>query len=258
MRKSVVIDCLPETVHRYSSDWAVVAVDVIRATTTAVTAAASGRRCFPAPTVEAALSLARSLNHPLLAGESGGMMPAAFEMNNSPADLVLRTDLHRPLVLVSTSGTKLIHHAATRRAVYVACFRNCSALADHLAEHHPHVAVIGAGRRDEFREEDQMCCAWIAARLMARGYQPGNQETQGLVNRWKNAPPNACLMSRSIDYLLRTGQLKDLDFILSHIDDLRGVFAVEAGEVKMVQSEPASSPSLAAGLAESPAIAIQA
>ena len=257
MRKSVVIDCLPETVHRYSSDWTVVAVDVIRATTTAVTAAASGRRCFPAPTVEAALALAGKLNHPVLAGESAGTMPAAFEMNNSPAELVLRTDLHRPLVLVSTSGTKLIHHAATRFAVYLACFRDYSALADHLADRHPHVAVIGAGRRDEFREEDQMCCAWIAARLMARGYQPGNPKTKELVRRWENAPPKACLMSRSVDYLLRSGQLKDLDFILKHIDDLNCVFSVEAGEVRMIQTEPASSP-IAAGFNESPAVGIQA
>ena len=49
MQKSVVIDYLPESVCRYRSEWAIVAVDVIRATTTAITAAATGRRCFPAP-----------------------------------------------------------------------------------------------------------------------------------------------------------------------------------------------------------------
>ena len=27
------------------------------------------------------------------------------------------------------------------------------------------VAVIGAGSKGEFREEDQICCAWIAAGL---------------------------------------------------------------------------------------------
>ena len=50
MPKSVVIDYLPESARRYRSGWAIVAVDVIRATTTAITAAATGRRCFPAPT----------------------------------------------------------------------------------------------------------------------------------------------------------------------------------------------------------------
>src|SRR5262249_9710473 len=112
MRKSVVVDYLPESVSRYRPGWAIVAVDVIRATTTAITAVAAGRRCFPAPTIEAALALAQEFNNPLLAGESGGEVPVDFEMDNSPAQLVLRTDTHRPLVLVSSSGTRVIHEAA--------------------------------------------------------------------------------------------------------------------------------------------------
>ena len=71
MQKSVVIDYLPECVQRYRPECAIVAVDVIRATTTAITAAATGRRCFPVPTIGAALDLAQELDHPLLAGESG-------------------------------------------------------------------------------------------------------------------------------------------------------------------------------------------
>src|SRR5215468_8751309 len=163
MKKSVVIDYLPESVCRYRSEWAIVAVDVIRATTTAITAAATGRRCFPAPTIEAAMELAQCLNNPLLAGESAGEMPAAFEMDNSPAQLIGRTDTHRPLVLVSSSGTKVIHEAAGSEATYLACFRSHSALTGFLVRRHARVALIGAGSKGEFREEDQICCAWIAA-----------------------------------------------------------------------------------------------
>src|SRR5215471_20807233 len=101
MRRTVVIDFLPESVSRYSAGWTIVAIDVIRATSTAVTAVAAGRRCFPAPTVEAALAVARRFPDPLLAGESNGTTPVAFEMDNSPAQLASRTDVHRPLVLVS-------------------------------------------------------------------------------------------------------------------------------------------------------------
>ena len=79
MIKSVVIDCLPECVWRYQEGWAVVAVDVIRATTTAITAVAAGRQCYTAPTVEAALAVAQKLENPLLAGEFAGEKPAGFE-----------------------------------------------------------------------------------------------------------------------------------------------------------------------------------
>ncbi|HWB85979.1 MAG TPA: 2-phosphosulfolactate phosphatase [Bryobacteraceae bacterium] len=236
MRKSVVIDCLPESVYRYKSGWAIVAVDVIRATTTAVTAVATGRRCFPAPTVEAALVIAGRLKNPVLAGDSRNTESAVFEMENSPALVASRTDTHRPLVLVSSSGTKVIHAAVGSDAVYVGCFRSHSVLATYVAQRHSRVAVIGAGSKGEFREEDQMCCAWIAAGLIRGGHEPGSSKTAGIVNRWRDAPPRACLCSRSVDFLRRTSQLRDLDFILAHIDDLPHVFEVRDGEVKMIQA----------------------
>jgi 2-phosphosulfolactate phosphatase len=235
VRRSVVIDFLPESVKRYEQTWAVVAIDVIRATTTAITAVAAGRRCFPAPTVEAAMLTAQRFDNPLLAGETGGNMPGAFEIDNSPAQLAGRTDVHRPLVLVSSSGTKVIHEAAGCEATYLACFRSHSALTGFLVRRHARVALIGAGSKGEFREEDQICCAWIAAALMKRGYSPENQQTAAIADRWRHAPPDACLCSRSVDFLKRTGQTHDLDFILTHIDDLDQVFEVRDGEVRMVQ-----------------------
>jgi 2-phosphosulfolactate phosphatase len=237
MEKCVVIDCHAESARRYRQGWAIVVIDVIRATTTAITAAATGRRCFPAPSVEAALAIAARLPDALLAGELGGDVPASFEMDNSPALLAGRTDTHRPLVLVSSSGTRVIHEAAGCDAVYLASFRSYSVLAAHLARRHDRVAVIGAGSKGEFREEDQICCAWIAAALLSRGYAAGSTATSEITGRWGDAPADACLCSRSVEFLRRTGQQRDLDFILAHVDDLGQVFAVRAGEVETVPSE---------------------
>src|SRR5215471_16194232 len=108
MRKTVVIDCFPESVKIYHNGYAIVAVDVIRATTTAVTCVALGRKCFPVSSLEQAVPLAARLTNPLLVGELGGSMPYGFDLNNSPAELAIRTDIHRPMLLLSTSGTRLI------------------------------------------------------------------------------------------------------------------------------------------------------
>jgi 2-phosphosulfolactate phosphatase len=250
----VVIDYLPESASRYRAGWAVVAVDVIRATTTAITAAAGGWRCFPAPTIEAALVLARGLADPLLAGESGGRIPTGFDIDNSPALIASRSDTHRPLVLVSSSGTKVIHQARGCEALYLSCFRSYSVMADYLAARHERVAVIGAGSLGEFREEDQACCAWIAAKLLSRGYLPHNAETAALVDRWCDKTPEACLCSASVTFLERTNRIEDLEFIFSHVNDLPGVFAVRNGEVRMIPVEQPSvyrerrpAPVLAAG-----------
>jgi 2-phosphosulfolactate phosphatase len=231
LRKSVVIDCFPESVHNYDNGYAIVAVDVIRATTIAVTGVALGRRCFPTPTLEAAVPLAARLRDPLLAGELGGRMPYGFDMNNSPADLEARTDIHRPMLLLSTSGTRLICAAAEGQAMYVACLRNYSAQIAYLAAHHPAVAVVGAGSRGEFREEDQMCCAWIAAGLLTAGYEPQNERTVAIVERWRNMAVDAIVDGASVAYLRNTGQSRDLEFILTHVDDLDAVYRFERGQV---------------------------
>jgi 2-phosphosulfolactate phosphatase len=181
------------------------------------------------------MAIARRLDNPLLAGDSNSTLPTIFEMGNSPAHMARREDTHRPLVLVSSSGTKVIHEAAGCTAIYLGCFRTHSVLAGYLAKRHTKVAVIGAGSKGEFREEDQICCAWIAAGLMKKGHLPGNAQTVEIVRRWCNAPPSACLCSRSVDFLRRTNQLGDLDFILEHIDDLREVFEVRDGEVKTIR-----------------------
>jgi len=87
-QRTVVIDCFPENVERWRNEgYAVVAVDVIRATTTAVTAVAMGRKCYPVATLEQALSLASGIDNPLMVGEIGGDMPEGFEIPNSPATL---------------------------------------------------------------------------------------------------------------------------------------------------------------------------
>lgn len=231
MRKTVVIDCFPESVASYRDGYAIVAVDVIRATTTAVTALALGRKCYPVPSLEAAVPLAARLTNPLLVGELGGSMPYGFDLNNSPADLESRTDIHRPMILLTTSGTRVICGAQDWQAVYVACLRNYKAQIAYLAMHHPRVAVIGAGSRNQFREEDQLCCAWIAEGLLAARYEPLDEKTTTIIDQWSGVSIDEITGGASAEYLRNSGQIRDLDFILSHIDDLAEVYRFEQGQV---------------------------
>lgn len=237
---TVVIDCFPENVARYRDEgYVIVAIDVIRATTTAVTASAMGRKCYPVDTVDNALTLAAGLENPLMVGELGGDMPAGFEIPNSPALVAEHPDLSQPMVLLSTSGTKIIAAAKGATACYITCLRNFTAQTEHLIKYHSKVAVIGAGTRGEFREEDQICCAWIARGLVDAGFTPVDEQTATIVERWRNAPVEALLVSNSVAYLRRSGQTRDLDFVLAHIDDLSQVFELQGPEVVMLPAEAA-------------------
>lgn len=241
---NVVIDHSPRSVSRYLDGYAIVAVDVIRATTTLVTALASGRRCYVAHSAESARACAAGLADALLAGELGGDLPEGFDLTNSPAALALRSDVERPLILVSSSGTQLLCNARPCAHVYLACLRNYEAVAEHLAGRHERIAVLGAGTRGEFREEDQLCCAWIAARLMEHGYCAEEPETERLVANWRDAPAEACLVSKSVDYLRRSDQLHDLAFVLEHVNDLTLVAMLREDEVVCAASPTAPTLSL--------------
>jgi 2-phosphosulfolactate phosphatase len=230
-RKKVSICCFGDGLQDYPADAALVAVDVIRATTTAITAISMGRQCYLAPTLQTALETASRLPNALLAGEIGGEMPVGFDITNSPAQLAIRCDISRPLVLLSSTGTRLAHEIGHSDCAYLACFRNYSATIDCLLKNHDAVAVIGAGTRGEFREEDQMCCAWIADGLIESGFDPADEMTLQLVERWHAATDDAFLTSQSVAYLQRSGQLHDLDFILSHFDDVADAAKVRANEV---------------------------
>jgi 2-phosphosulfolactate phosphatase len=236
--RSFLIDAFPESVPRHDGR-TIVAIDVIRATTFAVTAIASGRRCIVARDATEALEMRDRLGDVLLAGEVAGDQPVGFEMNNSPADLVDRSDLHRPVVMVSSSGAKLMLEAGRASgAVYVACLRNVTAVARRLVEQDTDIALIGAGSRGEFREEDQLCCAWIADRLMVAGFTPGNDETLAITKRWRGATVRHIEVSNSVAYLRGSGQLRDLGFIGAHVDDLSVVASIAGNEVFDADRDP--------------------
>lgn len=232
--RTVIIDCYPDSLRSYREGYAVVAIDVIRASTTAITAVASGRKCYPVPSLEAAVPVAARLNNPLLVGELGGNMPYGFDMNNSPAEMAARNDIARPAILLSTSGTQVMHEASKSDAGYVACLRNYQAQANYLVGRHQKVAIIGARTRGEFREEDQVCCAWIVDNLIRMGWRPEDENTREIVGRWRNVSAEAIGSGKSAEYLRNSGQLRDLDFLFAHLNDLPAAFVMKDGELVMV------------------------
>lgn len=238
---SVLIDIFPSSNQHYFGEYAIVAIDVIRASTTAVTAAAMGRRCFPVASVGEAMQKRRQFPDSVLAGEVAGIRPEGFDMNNSPAHLAQRFDHDRPLVLLSSSGTKLMVESGGYADAYIACLRNYRAVAAHVARHE-RVALLGATTQGEFREEDQLCCAWIANELVRLGHATENQRTLNLIEQWRRAPVRACASGNSAAYLRRSGQLRDLNFILSHVGDVAMAFSLVNGEVVAAASKPIASP----------------
>jgi 2-phosphosulfolactate phosphatase len=241
MEKSVVVDSFPESALRYRDTHAIVVVDVYRFTTTVTTALALGRRVYPVQTTDQAFVKASTLVNPMLVGELGGHMPYDFDLSNSPAEIATRTDVrqpgNRPIVIVSSSGSQLLMNAHGSEAVYVSCLRNFSALAEYVHARHKRIAVLGAGTHGQFRREDQYGCALVAERLVKAGFRPESEATTEIIKRWSVAELDELRSGRSAAYLERSGQARDIEFTLSHVDDLRVVPILVNDEVVIANKD---------------------
>ena len=233
------IDALPESADAYRESHAIAAVDVLRAMTVIVTALVAGREVYPVDTVDRALEVGAGLDNPLLAGEQGGVMPLECEIDNSPAALVRLGD-QRPLVLVTSAGTKLLARAAGALEVYTVCLRNLSATATDLIGRHRRVALIGAGTRGEARVEDQLACARIGMLLLEAGYEPENTQTWQELTRWGHAPLELIRSGRSAEYLRKAGHAGDIEFVLAHVDDVPQPATFTAGRAWLGEESPAA------------------
>ena len=161
-------------------------------------------------------------------------MPYGFDMTNSPEQIERHGDVERPAILLSTSGTRLIC-GAPMQSMYPACLRNFTAQAQFLVGVHERVAIIGAGARNEFREEDAICCAWIAGVLVEQGFRTGDQFTHEQIERWRGVDLEVIRQGKSARYLYDTGQTADLEYVLEHVDDLKDVYVLRGGEIVTVR-----------------------
>jgi phosphosulfolactate phosphohydrolase-like enzyme len=226
--RRVRIDAASESDGR-QLDGAVVCVDVLLFSTSVVTSVATGRRTLAAASASGATRRAASLSHPLLAAEQRTPFPPGFEALSGPASLERRTDVERPLVLVSPTARLLEGRGG--REVFVACLRNLSATVTALAERHSRVAVVAAGENGEMRCEDQVAAAWIAQALVGLGFEPEDRPTVREIQRWGRADLPVVKLGKGAEELRRSGREAEVSFVLDHVDDLDMACVYANGEV---------------------------
>ena len=146
----------------------VVVIDVLRATTTIVTALANGAKAVvPAATSEEAVRLTANLekNGILLAGERKSLKIAGFQLGNSPREMTPELVAGKTIFLSTTNGTPALVAAQAGAPVLVGAAVNFTALAERaraLFTERQDLAIVCAGREKQFALED----AYTAGRLI--------------------------------------------------------------------------------------------
>ncbi len=147
---------------------AVVVIDVLRATSTIVTALAAGAKAIvPAASSDEVVRLTSNLekNGIVLAGERRLLKIEGFNLGNSPREMTREAVAGKTLFLATTNGTPALLAAQGGDPVLVAAALNFSAVAErarHLFAERGDLVVICAGRDKQFALED----AYTAGRLI--------------------------------------------------------------------------------------------
>ncbi|USG63657.1 2-phosphosulfolactate phosphatase [Brevibacillus ruminantium] len=148
-----VVPTVEEIRHEHISNRVVIVIDVLRASSSIVTALASGfDAVIPVETIGQALALRMSGN--FLAGERHCRKIADFDYNNSPTQLASHQQKGGKLILTTTNGTRAIQKAERASSLFIGCFLNARACVQHALAQHLDVTLYCAGTRSEFALED--------------------------------------------------------------------------------------------------------
>jgi len=153
-----------------------VVIDVLRATTTMVSALAAGARAVvPCLTVEDARRLASTFppDKVVLGGERGGLPIEGFDLGNSPTEYTREAVGDKTVVLTTTNGTKALLHCQVASEIVIAAFVNLSAVCEHLMTSADaatmDVEVVCAGTELQVTWDDVLLAGAVTERLASGG-----------------------------------------------------------------------------------------
>jgi 2-phosphosulfolactate phosphatase len=198
------IDLLPK--RDLSSSVAVV-FDVLRATSTMVTALAHGATGIrPARTIEEALALREKFPEALLGGERQGERIEGFDLGNSPLEYSENVR-GREIISTTTNGTialRAVEHAA---AVFAGSFLNIGAIRERLgANAGGEIMLVCAGTFREAALEDVLAAGMLISGLPGGSLTDSAQVAQALYEQNKHELAAAISQSKNGRALIRKGR----------------------------------------------------
>lgn len=238
-------------------------VDVLRWSTTCVTALARGALGVEAFATVGEVQLRAARLGALMAGERAAHRVAGFDLGNSPLEFTSDRLAGRVICATTTNGTRALASVADVPVVFVAGFVNLSATASAIrgviaaaaaaasavtasdaaarTRDLRHVDIVCAGSEGEPSAEDSLCAAWLATALGA-GERAGSMDTPrdaALAADARAAHAALAELARSAPHantLRAAGYAEDVDFAL-RLDAIPLVAALRDGRVVAVTAD---------------------
>ena len=181
---------LPALAKRDLRNTTCVVFDVLRATSTFVTALHNGAKAvIPVAEISEALALRQKQPGILLGGERDGVRIRAgqtggidFDLGNSPREYTPEKVRGKTIVSTTTNGTRALRACTGAQTVLAASFLNLTATAQFIRRLQPaQIVLVCAGTRENIATEDVLAAGALAEMLIRWGEttgDPKNEQTQ--------------------------------------------------------------------------------
>lgn len=199
-----------------------VVFDVLRATSSMVTALASGAgEIIPVCEIAEAVALRQARPELLLAGERDGVRilraqtgSVDFDLGNSPREFTRERVSGRSLAMTTTNGTRALQACRGARRVLVGSFLNLGAVADWLVrERVTDLLVVCSGTHEEAAYEDVLgagaLCDAVWAQFASGPVADSAQVARDIYLQGNGALLTAVQRARNARRLLGLPELRD-------------------------------------------------
>jgi 2-phosphosulfolactate phosphatase len=196
-----------------------IVIDVLRATSTIVTAISNGaKEIVPVATIEFAVKVSGGMfgGQTLLGGERNTKKIEGFALGNSPLEYSKDVVDGKSIVFYTTNGTKAIAKARYSDNLILCSFLNISAVANHLIKLNNDIEIVCAGRNNYFSIEDSVCAGMLVTKIKNHYSDLElNDSAKASIILYEKFSKNIPKMMRTADHaklLLGNGFEADLDY----------------------------------------------
>ncbi len=218
----------------------VVAIDVLRSSTSIINALANGvKSIIPVETLKEAYELHRQHPNFILAGERKGHKLKGFNLGNSPLEFTSEHVCGKTMIMTTTSGTLTLTRSRKAKWVFVGAFLNAAAVAGKaggISERmSKNISLILAGEKGRFSLEDFVCAGAIADGLPEDKVY-FSDKTLAALSSFKHMRDNlfkGIVKAEHAKHLIRLGLIKDVEFSC-RLNLLRIVPVYKNGKVTII------------------------
>lgn len=228
----------------------VVVIDVLRASSTILTALVNGaKEIIPAESVSVAARISRGLGNSILCGERNGKVIEGFKLGNSPFEYSEDNVKSKSLIFSTTNGTVSIVKSKFAKSAVIASFLNISSIVEYLVNLNEDFVIICSGKLNDFCVEDSVLAGLIISKLFEiNGKQNYKVFDSGYVCYklakqliYKNSKPDHCKILNMFKkcehgkYLISLGFEKDLKYCAA-LDSYNHLPIYKNGLVKLKET----------------------